>query len=120
MCGSLSSRFRWNDEAKCIIVEKESHRTVKSLLNKSFSYYNEHVYVFGRDKAMGLMSLSGTKGLTCRMERIWSFPPCTTKGLTCPRMIYAPRDLVARSMAEPNLADQSKRVEAAGKERRRG
>ncbi|KAL4010894.1 hypothetical protein IC575_027915 [Cucumis melo] len=60
MRGPACSGFKWNDEAKYIIVEKKvfdnwirSHPAAKSLLNKPFSYYDELAYVFEWDRATG-------------------------------------------------------------------
>ncbi|KAA0052026.1 retrotransposon protein [Cucumis melo var. makuwa] len=58
MRGPTCSGFGWNDEQKCIVVEKEffdnwSHPAAKGLLNKSFPHYDELSYVFGKDRARG-------------------------------------------------------------------
>ncbi|KAA0066061.1 retrotransposon protein [Cucumis melo var. makuwa] len=53
MNGPSCSGFEWNDETKCIIAEKELFDNWKGFLNKSFSYYDELAYVFGRDRATG-------------------------------------------------------------------
>ncbi|KAA0066029.1 retrotransposon protein [Cucumis melo var. makuwa] len=56
--GPACSGLGWNDDEKCIIVEKEvfdnwSHPTAKVLLNKLFPYYDELAYVFRRDRTTG-------------------------------------------------------------------
>ncbi|KAA0033869.1 retrotransposon protein [Cucumis melo var. makuwa] len=54
---SSCSGFSWNDEFKCIIAKKElfnwSHPAAKGLINKSFPYYDDLSYVFGKDHATG-------------------------------------------------------------------
>ncbi|KAA0037150.1 retrotransposon protein [Cucumis melo var. makuwa] len=63
MRGPMYSGFRWKDEAKCIIAEKElfdlqrtSQPTAKGLLNKPFLYYDELAYVFERDRVASRFS----------------------------------------------------------------
>ncbi|KAK3194373.1 hypothetical protein Dsin_025683 [Dipteronia sinensis] len=60
MLGPSASGFGWNDELKCVVVEKnvfdewvKSHPTVKGLRNKHFPYYEEFGIVFGKDRANG-------------------------------------------------------------------
>ncbi|KAA0036745.1 retrotransposon protein [Cucumis melo var. makuwa] len=57
--GASDTGFRWNDDTKCIISEKEvfeswvrSHPAVNRLFNKPFSYYDELAYMFRRDRTM--------------------------------------------------------------------
>ncbi|KAA0045638.1 retrotransposon protein [Cucumis melo var. makuwa] len=59
MQGPACSGSGWNDEEKCIIGKKElfdnwvrSHPAAKGLLNKSFLYYDELTYVFGRNRVI--------------------------------------------------------------------
>ncbi|KAK3212562.1 hypothetical protein Dsin_017268 [Dipteronia sinensis] len=60
MLGPSASGFGWNDELKCVVVEKnvfdewvKSHPTAKGLRNKPFPYYEELGIVFGKDRANG-------------------------------------------------------------------
>ncbi|KAK2634129.1 hypothetical protein Ddye_028921 [Dipteronia dyeriana] len=60
MLGFTASDFGWNDDLKCVVVEKnefdecvKSHPTVKGLRNKHFLYYEELRIVFGKDHANG-------------------------------------------------------------------
>ncbi|KAK1575283.1 hypothetical protein Q3G72_033226 [Acer saccharum] len=64
-----ASGFWWNDDLKCVVVEKivfdewvKSHPTAKSLRNKLFPYYKELGTVFGKDHAnrQGAMGFSET------------------------------------------------------------
>ncbi|KAA0055946.1 retrotransposon protein [Cucumis melo var. makuwa] len=94
------SEFKWKDEAKCIITEKElfdnwvkfellmffmqSHPAAKGLLNKLFSYYDELAYVFRRDRATGQFAetfvdiesneLAGYEGFDMSDENDMEFP----------------------------------------------
>ncbi|KAA0042476.1 retrotransposon protein [Cucumis melo var. makuwa] len=133
MRGPACSGFGWNDDAKCIIAEKEvfnnwvkSHPAVKGLLNKPFPYYDELAYVYGRDKTtghfavtfadIGLASLSGMSGLTCRMGTRSSHP-CKARGLTYPRRMYAHHDLLAHQRVGSNQADRRERGKASKRAR---
>ncbi|KAA0055605.1 retrotransposon protein [Cucumis melo var. makuwa] len=50
------------------------------------------------------------RGLTCRMETR-SFDPCIAKGFTCPRMMYAHHDLLARQTVGPDRANPREKGE---------
>ncbi|XP_038877524.1 uncharacterized protein LOC120069782 [Benincasa hispida] len=54
MLSNACSGFDWNDEFKCMEVEKEvfdSHPNAKGLKHKPFLYYDELSIVFGKDRA---------------------------------------------------------------------
>ncbi|KAA0035629.1 retrotransposon protein [Cucumis melo var. makuwa] len=57
MRGPNCSGFGWNDEKNASSLKKKSltigHPAAKGLLNKSFIYYDELSYVFGKDHATG-------------------------------------------------------------------
>ncbi|KAL4038702.1 hypothetical protein IC575_002325 [Cucumis melo] len=105
------SGFRWNDEEKCIIAEKElfdnwvrSHPAAKGLLNKLFPYYGELTYVFGRDRTTGRFTETfidvgsnepGEYNGFDMADGNEEFRPCRTGGLTCRRTMYAHHDLLA-------------------------
>ncbi|KAK0597937.1 hypothetical protein LWI29_030046 [Acer saccharum] len=68
-----ASGFWWNDDLKCVVVEKivfdewvKSHPTAKSLRNKLFPYYKELGTVFGKDHANG----QGAMGFSETVEEI--------------------------------------------------
>ncbi|XP_038899910.1 uncharacterized protein LOC120087100 [Benincasa hispida] len=54
------SGFGWNEEFKCVQVEKEifnrSHPNAKGMWNKSFPHYDDLSTVFGKDRAVGQSS----------------------------------------------------------------
>ncbi|KAK4855174.1 hypothetical protein QYF36_004742 [Acer negundo] len=69
MLGPSASDFGWNDDIKCVVVEKivfdewvKSHPAAKGLRNKHFPYYEELGIVFGKDRAnrQGAMRFSET------------------------------------------------------------
>ncbi|KAL5564215.1 hypothetical protein UlMin_027379 [Ulmus minor] len=71
--GPSASGFGWNDEAKCIIVEKnvfdewvKSLPTAKGLRNKPFPHYDELGIVFGKDRANG----QGAMGMSEMVDKI--------------------------------------------------
>ncbi|TYK21089.1 retrotransposon protein [Cucumis melo var. makuwa] len=130
MRGPAYSGFGWNDDAKCIIAEKKvfnnwSHPTAKGLLNKPFPYYDEHAYVFERDRTTGRFAKifvdvrfnepTRYGGLTCWMGTRSSYP-CTARGLTCPRRMYAHHDLLTRQIVGPDQADRREKGKASGRE----
>uniref|UniRef100_A0A9I9D4Z6 Retrotransposon protein n=1 Tax=Cucumis melo TaxID=3656 RepID=A0A9I9D4Z6_CUCME len=60
MRGPTGSCFGWNDDVKCIIIERDvfdhwvqMHPAAKRLLNKPFLHYNALSYVFEKDQATG-------------------------------------------------------------------
>uniref|UniRef100_A0A9I9E9K3 Retrotransposon protein n=1 Tax=Cucumis melo TaxID=3656 RepID=A0A9I9E9K3_CUCME len=55
MRGPSCSGFGWNEEFQCIIAERDLFDT-KGLLHKSFPYYDDLSYVFGKDRATGARS----------------------------------------------------------------
>ncbi|KAA0058222.1 retrotransposon protein [Cucumis melo var. makuwa] len=121
MRGPARSGFGWNDEEKCIIVEKELfdnwvrlHPTAKRLLNKPFSYYDELTYVFDRDRVTGRFTEtfadvgsndpSGYEGFDMT-DGNEEFRPCTTRGLTYRGMMYTHHDLLALQRVGPDRVD---------------
>ncbi|XP_038880837.1 uncharacterized protein LOC120072528 [Benincasa hispida] len=57
------SGFGWNEEFKCVQVEREildlwvrSHPNAKEMWNKSFSHYDDLSTVFGKDRVVGQSS----------------------------------------------------------------
>ncbi|KAK2643843.1 hypothetical protein Ddye_019038 [Dipteronia dyeriana] len=63
----------WNDDLKCVVVEKnvfdkwvKSHQTAKGLRNMHFPYYEELGIVFGKDRANG----QGAIGFSETVEEI--------------------------------------------------
>ncbi|KAL5546235.1 hypothetical protein UlMin_005922 [Ulmus minor] len=53
-----ASGFGWNEDLKCVVVEKSvfedwSHPSAKGLRNKPFPYYEELGLEFGKDRANG-------------------------------------------------------------------
>ncbi|KAK2663366.1 hypothetical protein Ddye_001940 [Dipteronia dyeriana] len=73
MLGPSASGFGWNDDLKCVVVEKnvfdewvKSHQTAKGLRNRSFPYYEELGIVFGNDRSNG----QGAMGFSETVEEI--------------------------------------------------
>ena len=70
----------------------------------------------GCSSTSSLTSLLGMRGLTYRMG-MRSSHPCTARGLTCPRKMYAHHDLLAHQRVGLDRADQRKIGEASKRER---
>ncbi|KAA0065892.1 retrotransposon protein [Cucumis melo var. makuwa] len=123
MRGPNYSGFRWNDEKKCIVAEKEvfddwSHPAAKGLLNKLFVHYDEPSYVFGKDCATGGRAESfadigsndppGYDAFAADVVPDTDFPPMYSPGLN-----MSPDDLMetrtARVSERRNVSSGSKR-----------
>ncbi|KAK2659316.1 hypothetical protein Ddye_005849 [Dipteronia dyeriana] len=71
MLGPSANGFWWNDDLKCVVVEKNvfdewSHPTAKGLRNKLFPHYEELGIVFEKDHANG----QGAMGFSETVEEI--------------------------------------------------
>ncbi|KAL5545066.1 hypothetical protein UlMin_008850 [Ulmus minor] len=73
MLGPSASGFSWNEDLKCVVVEKhvfedwvKSHPSAKGLRNKPFPYYEELGLAFGKDRANG----QGTMGFSETVDEI--------------------------------------------------
>ncbi|TYK28139.1 retrotransposon protein [Cucumis melo var. makuwa] len=94
----------------------------KGLLNKSFLYYDELTYVFSRDRATGWFAKtfvdvksnkpSGYEGYDM-VDQNEEFPSMYSRGLTCPRMMYAHHDLLALQRVGPDRVDPRGRGEVS-------
>ncbi|KAA0032341.1 retrotransposon protein [Cucumis melo var. makuwa] len=94
------------------------HPATKGLLNKSFSYYDELTYVFGRDRATGRFPETfadvgsndpdGYEGFDM-MDGNEEFRLCTARGLTCRRTMYTHHDIFALQRVGLDRVDPRRR-----------